>query len=52
MAGKEYKAYCNQCGYETTHNDINGCVYHQRIIQDEEGSHLLYEEFNQDGEAW
>lgn len=53
MAGKEYNAYCNMCGYETKHNDINGCVYHQMNLTDSEGvTYLRYEEFNQDGEEW
>ena len=45
--------YCNMCGYEThRYNEGDSCPYHQKVIHDEEGSHLLYEEFNQDGEAW
>ena len=32
---------------------INGeCPYHQRVMTGEEGQYLLYDEFNQDGEAW
>lgn len=43
--------YCNACGFETRW-DEDGCEFHQRVIHDEEGSHLKYEEFNQDGEEW
>jgi hypothetical protein len=28
------------------------CKWHQRVIQTEEGSVFMYDEFNQDGEEW
>jgi len=43
------KAYCNICQYETV-QDQDGCIYHQRVLESEEGSYLKYDEFNQDGE--
>jgi len=44
------KEYCNQCGFQTEH-DEDGCVYHQRVKTDSEGvQYLKYDEFNQDGE--
>tara|TARA_R110002020_G_scaffold113246_5_gene260482 strand:+ start:541 stop:696 length:156 start_codon:yes stop_codon:yes gene_type:complete len=48
--------YCNRCGFETLRNnkeEENNCPYHQEVMHDEEGgSYLKYEEFNQDGEEW
>jgi|TARA_R110002096_G_scaffold239467_1_gene431196 hypothetical protein len=49
----EYNAHCNRCGYETRHNDINGCVYHQMTLTTADGEqYQRYDEFNQDGEEW
>lgn len=49
------KEFCNICGYETKWVMWDGrmvCPYHQHIRQTEEGSVLMYDEFNQDGEEW
>jgi len=38
------------CGYQTE-QDQNGCVWHQRVLHDDEGiAYLRYEEFDQNGE--
>jgi len=48
--------YCNMCqGYVIPtsfggQNDI--CPYHQRSYQSEEGTVMMYDEFDQNGEAW
>jgi len=47
----EKKAYCNICGFETR-QDKDGCVYHQRVLEGEEGPYLKYDEFDQDGNAY
>ena len=40
------------CGFETKH-DKDGCVWHQKVMQSEDGeTYLRYDEFNQDGEEW
>ena len=43
--------YCNICGYETKH-DKDGCVWHQQVLQSEDGPYLKYDEFDQDGNAY
>ena len=52
----KYKQYCNICGCETNRDDNDvfegGCPYPQKTIPNEEGSYQVYDEFNQDGEAW
>ena len=52
----KYKQYCNICGCETNRDDNDvfegGCPYHQKTITNEEGSYQVYDEFDQDGEAW
>jgi len=49
---KKNHKYCNECGYETKH-DEDGCVWHQRVKTDSEGvQYLKYDEFDQDGNAW
>ena len=48
----DYKTYCNQCGYETKH-DNDGCVWHQKTLTTVDGeTYQRYDEFNQDGEEW
>ena len=53
---KKYKQYCCICDCETERDDDDvfkgGCPYHQKVMSNEEGSYLVYEEFNQDGEEW
>ena len=53
---KKYKQYCGICDCETERDDDDvfegSCPYHQRTMSNEEGSYLVYEEFNQDGEEW
>lgn len=47
---KDYKAWCNICNGETTH-DENGCAYHQMTLYDSEGiPYPRYDEFNDEGE--
>ena len=41
----EKLSWCNICDGETKH-DKDGCVYHQRVLIDEDGfSYLKYDEF-------
>lgn len=53
---EKYKQYCGICDCETERDNDDvfkgGCPYHQKTISTEEGSYLVYEEFNQDGEEW
>lgn len=47
--------YCNICDREVRSITWNGeevCPYHQRSMQTEEGTVMLYDEFNEDGEEW
>ena len=48
--------YCNQCQAYVVPTSFGGeddiCPYHQRTYQGEEGTVFMYDEFNQDGEAW
>ena len=45
--------YCNQCQAYVCPTSFDGqdelCPYHQRVSG---GGELMYDEFNQDGEAW
>ena len=49
----KFKAWCNICDRETDRDKdskFDGqCPWHNIVIQDEEGSHLAYDEFPQDG---
>ena len=47
---EKVKEYCNMCGFDTYRDRGQDCPYHQKVMQSEEGSYLLYDEFNQDGE--
>ena len=49
MATLTAKKFCNLCGYETE-QDEDGCKWHQKVMQSEDGPYLKYDEFNQDGE--
>ena len=46
--------YCNLCQMYVKPCSFDGedelCPYHQRVGHGEEGSYLMYDEFNQDGE--
>jgi len=48
--------YCNQCQAYVCPTSFGGddqvCPYHQRSYQSEEGTVMMYEEFDQDGEAY
>ena len=48
--------YCNQCQSYVVPTSFGGedelCPYHQRSYQSEEGTVMMYEEFDQDGEAY
>ena len=48
--------YCGACDMYVTPTSFGGesnlCPYHQRSYQSEEGTVMMYDEFNQDGEEW
>ena len=48
--------YCNICQRYVTPTSFGGendiCPYHQRSYQSEEGTVMMYDEFDQNGEAW
>ncbi len=49
------KEHCNICGFATKRVEWDGqmvCPYHQHMRQTEEGTVMMYDEFNQDGEEW
>jgi len=51
----ESTLYCNACQMYVKPVGWEGeqvCPYHQRVCHGEEGSYLMYDEFNQDGEEW
>ena len=41
--------YCNICQMYVK-PDEDGCPYHQKVLQSEEGPYLKYDEFDQNGE--
>ena len=48
----KFTAWCNMCDRETERDKDSKfegqCPYHNIVIQDEEGSHLAYDEFPQE----
>ena len=47
--------YCNEHGFvipTSFGGEDELCPYHQRSHQSEEGTVMMYDEFNQDGEEW
>ena len=48
--------FCNLCDAYVIPTSFGGeddiCPYHQRTYEGEEGTVFMYDEFNQDGEAW